>query len=137
VSSPPNPAEDREAIRALLTLYGRLWDQGAVREVVALFTANGEWRSKLGSATGPVEIEALLARIGRGRGNGEAPARRHFVANFTIDLAGDVAMAESDFLVVQQDGGAFTIVSMGSYRDRLARQQEGWRILQRVIVHPG
>jgi SnoaL-like domain len=133
---PPSSAEDRDAIRSLLTSYGRYWDCGRVAEVAALFTADGEWRSKHGAATGPAEIEALLEGIAAGRGASAAPVRRHFVANLQIDIEGPVAQCESDFIVVQAAGAAFSIVSMGTYRDKLVRHGRQWKFCRREIVHP-
>jgi len=132
----PSSAEDRDAIRALLASYGRHWDCGRVAEVAALFTSDGEWRSKHGAATGPAAIEALLDRIAAGRGTSAAPVRRHFAANLQIDIEGLTAQCESDFIVVQAAGAAFSIVSMGTYRDKLVRHGRQWKFSRREIVHP-
>lgn len=132
----PSLAEDRDAIRELLASYGRHWDYGRIAAVAALFTADGEWRSKHGAATGPAAIATLLDRIAAGRGTDGPPLRRHFVANLQIDIEGPTAQCESDFIAVQAAGAAFSIVSMGTYRDRLVRHGRQWRFSRREIVHP-
>ena len=116
--------------------YGRHWDAGRITDVVSLFAADGEWRSKHGTATGQTAITALLERLAAGRGTQDAPARRHFSTNVSVDVQEGIALAESDFLVVQSDQGHFAVVSMGSYRDRLVRLPDGWRFARREIVHP-
>ena len=89
-----NPLEDKEAIRELLARYCFLLDGYRLDQFAALFTADGEWTSRNGTAKGPADIERLL----RGMVPEPAPGRRrkHFTANIIVDLAGDSATVISN-----------------------------------------
>ena len=68
--------EDKDAIRELLARYCFLLDGYRLSEFAALFTADGEWISRNGTAKGPEPIEQLL----RGLVPEPAPGnrRKHF-----------------------------------------------------------
>src|SRR5579862_1143325 len=91
--------EDKDNIRELLARYCFLLDGFRLAEFAALFTADGEWISRNGKASGPQAIERLL----RGMVPEPAPGRRrkHFTTNIIIELTGDRATVVSNFLVVR------------------------------------
>src|ERR1700726_2505520 len=127
-SDPVSPAEDREAIREILSTYVHHLDARRFDDVAALFTANGEWRSKLGAATGHRDIEALLRRTTLARDTHDGPkARRHFVANSIIALKGNTAQVVSSFFVLRQTDHGLAAVSLGTYNDLLMKEPTVWR----------
>ena len=125
--------EDREAIRELLARYCFLLDGYHLAEFAALFTADGEWISRNGSAKGPADIERLL----RGMVPEPAPGKRrkHFTTNVIIDLAGDSATVVSNFLVVRDSDAGPVIAVAGTYDDIVVRTGEGWKFKSRRLSH--
>lgn len=62
--------------------------------------------------------------------------RRHVNTNIVADVAGDAAEVTSDLLVYDKVGdGPWTLVAVGRYRDRLARQSDGgWLFVSRALT---
>jgi ketosteroid isomerase-like protein len=123
-------SDDKEAIRALLHGYCFAMDRGQFDTLGALFTEDAEWIAPYARAAGPVAIAALMAR------NVPAvPKRMHYTMNTVIEVNGDLATAESNYLVML-DGAAGPIPSVcGIYADMLVRTQAGWRFYRRQLVH--
>jgi 3-phenylpropionate/cinnamic acid dioxygenase small subunit len=125
--------EDKDAIRELLARYCFLLDGYKLGEFAALFTADGEWISRNGTAKGPADIEALL----RGMVPEPAPGRRrkHFTTNIIIDLMGDAATVISNFLVVRDSEAGPAIAVAGTYEDTVVRTADGWKFKSRKLSH--
>ena len=128
-----NPLEDKDAIRELLSRYCFLLDGYRLDQFAALFTADGEWTSRNGTAKGPADIERLL----RGMVPEPAPGRRrkHFTANIIVDLAGDSATVISNFLVVRDSEAGPVIAVAGTYDDIVVRTAAGWKFKSRKLSH--
>jgi 3-phenylpropionate/cinnamic acid dioxygenase small subunit len=125
--------EDKEAIRELLARYCFLLDGYRLSEFAALFTAEGEWISRNGTAKGPEAIEQLL----RGLVPKPAPGsrRKHFTANIIIDLTGDSATVVSNFLVVRDSERGPVIAVAGTYDDTVVKTGGGWKFKSRRLSH--
>jgi 3-phenylpropionate/cinnamic acid dioxygenase small subunit len=128
-----NTLADKDAIHELLARYCFLLDGYRLREFGALFTADGEWSSRNGNATGPEAIERLL----RGMVPEPAPGarRKHFTTNIIIGLAGDSAAVISNFLVVRDSPSGPAIAVAGTYDDVVVRTSEGWKFKSRKLSH--
>jgi 3-phenylpropionate/cinnamic acid dioxygenase small subunit len=128
-----NVLEDKDAIRELLARYCFLLDAYQLNEFAALFTADGEWISRNGTAKGPEAIERLL----RGLVPEPAPGKRrkHFTTNIVIALAGDSGTVVSNFLVVRDSEAGPVIAVAGTYDDTVARTPEGWKFKSRRLSH--
>jgi 3-phenylpropionate/cinnamic acid dioxygenase small subunit len=128
-----NSLEDKDAIRELLARYCFLLDGYHLHEFAALFTADGEWTSRNGTAKGPADIERLL----RGMVPEPAPGRRrkHFTANIIVDLVGDSATVISNFLVVRDSDAGPVIAVAGTYDDIVVRTVAGWKFKSRRLSH--
>jgi len=128
-----NALADKDAIRELLARYCFLLDGFRLGEFASLFTADGEWISRNGQATGPEAIERLL----RGLVPEPAPGRRrkHFTANIVIELAGDSATVISNFLVVRDGETGPAIAVAGTYDDIVVRTADGWKFKSRRLSH--
>jgi 3-phenylpropionate/cinnamic acid dioxygenase small subunit len=126
-------AEDREAIRELLARYCFLLDGYRLREFAALFTADGEWVSRNGRATGPAAIERLL----RGLVPEPAPgkSRKHFTTNIVIELSGDTAEVMSNFLVARDSPAGPVIAVAGTYDDVVVKSEGAWKFKRRRLAH--
>jgi hypothetical protein len=129
-----NALEDKDAIRELLARYCFLLDGYKLKEFAAfLFTADGEWISRNGTAAGPEAIERLL----RGLVPEPAPGKRrkHLTANILIELTGDSATVVSNFLVVRDSETGPVIAVAGTYDDTVVRTAEGWKFKSRRLSH--
>jgi 3-phenylpropionate/cinnamic acid dioxygenase small subunit len=125
--------EDKDAIRELLARYCFLLDGYKLKEFAALFTADGEWISRNGHATGPEAIERLL----RGLVPEPAPGKRrkHITTNIIIDLKGDSATVVSNFLVVRDSEAGPVIAVAGTYDDTVVRVGADWKFKSRRLSH--
>ena len=125
--------EDKDAIRELLARYCFLLDGYKLGEFAGLFTADGEWISRNGTAKGPAAIEQLL----RGMVPEPAPGKRrkHFTTNIIIDLTGDAATVISNFLAVRDSDAGPAIAVAGTYDDTVVRTAEGWKFRSRRLSH--
>jgi hypothetical protein len=125
--------EDKDAIRELLAEYCFLLDSNRLQEFGQLFTEDGVWTSRNGSASGPAGIEALLRQIVSDSAPGSG--RKHFTANIVIRLNGDRAEVISNFLVVRDTATGPAIAVAGTYRDVVARQGAKWLFRSRELSH--
>jgi hypothetical protein len=125
--------EDKDAIRELLAHYCFWLDGYKLAEFAALFTADGEWLSRNGNATGPEAIEGLLRRLVPEPAPGKR--RKHLTTNILIDLAGDSATVVSNFLVVRDSAAGPVISVAGTYDDTVVRTAEGWKFKSRRLSH--
>lgn len=114
--------EDKDAIRELLARYCFLLDGYRLREFAALFTAEGEWVSRNGTARGPEAIERLLRDLVPQPAPGKG--RKHFTTNIIIDLSGDGAIVVSNFLVVRDSDAGPVISVTGTYDDVVVKTAE-------------
>ncbi len=121
-------ADDARAVEAacarLVALYANLNDAARWEEVVSLFAPDG----RLARPSAPdawIEgrasiLAAFLARPPR--------TTRHFCSNIVIDVTGSRgAIGESAMLLF--DGGPVPLI--GTFSDRFALTDEGWRFAER------
>jgi|ERR1700722_13804455 ketosteroid isomerase-like protein len=149
---PSGEWDDKLAIRELLERYMRYNDDGALDRVVALFADDGIYQVTGNVLRGHRDIREFLGRSG-GFTDGrpvwtepgelyKQPRSVHVISSPIIDVDGDEATAESDFVVINRgaDGRAYTSL-VGRYRDQLQRQPDGrWLIAKRTgvsVARPG
>jgi hypothetical protein len=125
--------EDKDAIRELLARYCFLLDGFRLTEFAALFTADGEWISRNGKATGPEAIERLLRSLVPEPAPGKR--RKHFTTNIIIELAGDRATVVSNFLVVRDSETGPVISVAGTYDDTVVKTGGEWKFKSRKLSH--
>lgn len=148
------PAEwvDKLEIREVLERYMRYNDDGALDRITALFEEEAIYQVAGRVLQGHDEIRAFLVEQapyadGKPRWSepGELlrqPRSVHVSSNPVIELDGDVAIAESDFVVMDRtDDGRARVMLVGRYRDRLRRSADGhWRFAHRTgvsVARPG
>ena len=137
-------AEDREAIRTLISRSARLMDSKQYDDYMALYAADGYYALQADSD----EIGQRMTWLEMGRDDlaallEESPqhvhdtaARTHMVSVDEIALngSGDTAEAHSTFAVFRTDAaGATQIYAVGQYDDRLVRNGADWRIADRRV----
>jgi ketosteroid isomerase-like protein len=140
---------DKLAIRELLERYMRFNDDLAADRIAELFDEDARFQVMGRVIVGREAIRAMFDRDGANRPPWTAPgelfnqpASAHFSSNPVVDVDGDTASAESDFLVVRRDEtGRAKSVLVGRYRDRLRRLADGrWVITTRTgvsVARPG
>lgn len=120
---------DREAIRELLARYCFYLDDERFEEMAALFTPDGVWETAFGTGIGHDGIAAQARSIA----NQPRPRRVHLTTNIVIDLNGDAATVQSNWILFQNTAFGPAIGSGGAYHDRLVRQDGQWRFHHRRI----
>jgi len=129
------PADDVEAIRALIHEYAERLDDGDLDGVAALF-ADSTWGSPGRGAPLRGADQVRHAYDGVILYDGK-PRTKHVITNVTVDIGGDVtsATARSYFTVLQAlpDLPLQPIIA-GRYHDRFERVDGGWRFADRQII---
>jgi 3-phenylpropionate/cinnamic acid dioxygenase small subunit len=120
---------DKDEIRELLARYCFALDAERFDEMAALFTADGVWETAFGTGTGRAGIIAQARRIAMG----ERPRRVHLTTNIVIDITGDTATAQSNWVLFQNSDAGPVISSGGAYSDRLEKQGGQWFFRHRRI----
>lgn len=140
---------DKLAIREVLERYMRFNDDLAADRIAELFHEDARFQVMGRVRSGR---DAIRAMFERDRANRPAwtepgelfkqPASVHLSSNPVIDVRGDAATAETDFLVVGRDeDGRARPMLVGRYRDELRRLDDGrWVIYTRTgvsVARPG
>ena len=124
--------EDFAAIRRLLLEYRRTLDEKDFRGYAALFAQEGEFVAGDLRARGP---EAIFELVDGMRGTlltDRSGDDLHLLVNVTIDLDGDRARAESNWLyIVRGQADTPVLAKIGRYHDVLTRENGHWRFLRR------
>jgi len=143
---------DKLAIRELLERYMRYNDDGDLDRIIELFEEDAELMTAGRRIVGREGIRSFWLQSGYftpGIEHWTAPGRDliqprsvHVASNPIIEVQGDAATAESDFVVVvRTTEGRAKVALAGRYRDRLLRTESGgWRIASRKgvsVARPG
>jgi ketosteroid isomerase-like protein len=142
---------ERFAIREVLERYMRVNDDGDIDSALDLFDEDARYQVVGRIFRGHEEIKAFWLSVGWSTGfvpwtepgrELVQPRSSHISSNPIIDVQGDVATAESDFLVVDRgEDGRAKLVLVGRYRDRLGKGADGrWRFVARTgvsVARPG
>jgi hypothetical protein len=123
----PSAADDREAIRDLLSAYCVCMDSGRFDELGALFVPDGTWNGVVGPAAIAARVGAIVPVAGEG------PRRIHFLSNTMITLAGETAHAVSNWLVVRESAAGPMLGAAGTYVDDFVKRGGIWRFQCRAI----
>jgi hypothetical protein len=137
---------DKLEIRELLERYMRYNDDRAADKLVELLDDDIRFQIVGKVYAGREEVRQLFSTAGPNPPHwtepGELlkqPGSVHVSSNPIIEIDGDTATAETDFLVINRDerGHAYSAL-VGRYRDRLRRREDGrWVISTRTGVSVG
>ena len=120
---------DRQAILDCLNRYNRGVDR--CDEELLLSAYHDDATECHGTFTGPPAEFARSIRPAQSSWAGS----QHHITNHLVEIDGDVATAETYFLVLSRRGGEDTVGLVGGrYLDRLERRRGDWRIALRVVV---
>lgn len=127
--------EDKEAIHALLTNYGRALDSRDFAGFEQLFARDAEFVSGPGGpARGPAAIRALLEGLLK-QNAAPVPGRDfHLFFNETIEVKGDqaTALSKGGFMVRGQNN-RLEMSILANYHDQLVREDGRWKFKRRQI----
>jgi 3-phenylpropionate/cinnamic acid dioxygenase small subunit len=126
-------AEDRAAITDLIYGCAEMFDAGDFDGVGALLGRADFGGARTPKMSGAKNIAGLFAMTTRRFPDG-TPRTRHLVLNLIVEVADDAtAAARSTFCVVQAtDEVALQPIVVGRYRDRFARDDDGWFFTERI-----
>ena len=126
-------AEDRTAITYLIYRCAEMFDAGDFDGVGALLGRADFGGARTPKMSGAKNIAGLFAMSTRRFPDG-TPRTRHLVLNLIVEVADDAtAAARSTFCVVQAtDEVALQPIVVGRYRDRFARDDDGWYYTERI-----
>jgi ketosteroid isomerase-like protein len=129
------PAEDVEAIRALIHEYAERIDGGDLDGLAALF-ADATWGSpgRGESLRGTDQVRHAYDGVILYDG---IPCTKHVISNVTIEISEDgaAATARSYFTVLQaRPDLPLQAIIAGRYQDRFERVDDRWRFADRQIV---
>jgi uncharacterized protein (TIGR02246 family) len=120
---------DKDEIRELLARYCFALDAERFEDMAALFTPDGVWETAFGTGNGR---DGIVAQA-RGISTGPRPRRAHLTTNSVIDLDGDTATAQSNWVLFQNTSNGPAIGSGGAYADRLVKVDGKWFFKHRTI----
>jgi hypothetical protein len=138
-------SQDELQIRRLLEQYMRYNDDRALDRLVSLFTPDAIYRVGGGEHVGHEGMRTFLGGVGFKDGQPRwtdddqlmvMPRSMHIMTNPIIEVDGDTATSELEFVVIGRDENGRPKVSLiGRYRDRLRKDPEkGWLIAERTGV---
>lgn len=130
--------EDVEAIRTLITSYGRYVDERNWEAFIELFAEdNGTWNGGMGIAEGRDAIyEMMESSMGRENtgATGSGHSNLHLVSNEFIDVEGETATALSKWVfVMTSEEGDPDVAFVGHYQDDLVKEDGTWRFQYRQV----
>lgn len=122
---------DLEAIRSVLTHYGPAADRGDSHGAASLWATDGQY--DLGPDWPVLSGRAAIAEVLEAdtHQNLIHDGAAHFLSSPAITLDGDHAVAVCHSAVMHWNGTAFELSRVSANRFTLARQGEGWRIVNR------
>ena len=105
---------DKDEIRELLAKYCFALDDGRFEDMAALFVPDGVWETAFGTGTGRAGIVAQAKSIA----TEPRPRRVHLTTNTVIELNGETATAQSNWLLFQNTPAGPAIGSGGALSPR-------------------
>ena len=127
--------EDREEIRNLIQAYRKTLDDRDLRAFSELFTAEGTWTGRSGTATGPEEIYSMLSAALPDNPPAPGSTLWHLNTDPAIEVDGDRATAFTFWMHVRRgDGDVPVLPTLGGYEDELIRENGSWRFQLRTAV---
>lgn len=125
--------EDIEAIRRVLTDYGRFLDARDFASYSRLFAKDGEWVGGFGTVKGPAAIQAFMEKNIAGPNTAH---NYHVLSNFEIEVHGDTATAWSRWTFVVPGADQKPAMAQGGrYEDLLVREDGRWKFKRRTAAN--
>ena len=121
--------DDGDQVRGTLARYCQLLDDGDFDRWIELFSHDARLLFAGRTMEGRPSIRAYMEKVQPPEGRG-----KHITANVLVDVGGDTASADTDYLFVRPTTQGLVLVATGRYHDQLVRDGERWRFRQREIT---
>lgn len=121
--------DDEDQVKRTLASYCQLLDDGDFDRWIELFSPDARLVFAGRTRQGRPSIREYMENVQPPEGRG-----KHITANVLVDVDGDTASADTDYLFVRPTAQGLVLVATGRYHDRLVRDGEGWRFSQREIT---
>jgi ketosteroid isomerase-like protein len=121
---------DHLAIQDVVTRYGRAVDDADWEALASCFAPGAHLRFPTRTLEGPAAIVDFIQTA-----TAHWRWQQHLLGSFDIRVNGDAAVSTCYLHATQvtQDEAEAPLVTMGTYRDRLARIDGQWRIVERWL----
>ncbi|WP_236792044.1 nuclear transport factor 2 family protein [Amycolatopsis sp. GM8] len=126
------PSDDDAQIRAVLLLAAFLADEGKLTDYDRVYAQDATWTGGGKTQTGLDEIIAASQGRRDSGTTGIGSHNRHVTTPVSVTVDGDQAEAVSYFMFVTSTNATPQIKMFATYRDKLRRTADGWRITERV-----
>jgi 3-phenylpropionate/cinnamic acid dioxygenase small subunit len=116
---------DEEQIRKLHAVYAQRTDDGDARGKSELFAEDARYYPSSGEVVGREAIYETVAASVASRPTDLQS--KHMCGNTVITVAGDIAEAQTDYVVYQRQGAnSWEVAQIGRYYDKFVRRNGTW-----------
>lgn len=123
----------RRDIEATIYRFARGFDEDDFELLADCMTADAVLTSFEGPTTGRDAVLAML-RGRRDAAGADGSQPRHMLGNVEIELESDsTARARAGYVLTSLGPDGITLVSTGTYGDRLVREDGTWRVSRRQV----
>lgn len=113
------------------------YDEADPDLVASCFTDDARMSLRIGrdgQLVGPFDGRAAIRKLHADSMAAQTDQRRHNLSNLWVDEEGaDAATVVSNLTLLSVENGAVGVLSSGWYRDRLARRDGTWLIVERYV----
>ena len=124
---------DDAAIRNVVARLAILADEGDLEEYVGLFTDDARWDMPGGELQGRDNLLAGAIERRAAGTVGPGSNTRHVITTQAVAVDGDEAISDAYFQFWVNTATKPSIALFGTYRDRLVRTENGWKLAHRTI----
>jgi len=130
-------ADDRLAIHELIARAAWGYDASRLDVVASCYTADAVMTVAVAGRQPPARIDgrAAVVELIRSSIAAQRDQRRHVMSNVFVELDdADAPVVVSTLALVVAADGTARVLSTGTYRDTLAREDGAWRIRRRDLA---
>ncbi len=126
---------DDAAIKNVVARLAMLADEGDLEEYVDLFTDDARWDMPGGELQGRENLLAGAIERRAAGTVGPGSNTRHVITTQAVTVNGDEAVSDAYWQFWVDTATEPSIALFGTYRDLLARTENGWKLAHRTISY--
>lgn len=126
---------DELAIRNVVARLAILADEGDLEEYVGLFADDALWEMPGNSIQGRDNLLAGAIERRSAGTVGPGSNTRHVITTQAVAVSGDEALSDAYWQFWVNTATEPSIALFGTYRDRLVRTADGWKLAHRTISY--
>ena len=126
---------DELAVRNVVARLAILADEGDLGEYVGLFADEALWEMPGNSIQGRANLLAGAIERRSGGTVGPGSNTRHVITTQSVAVDGDEATSDAYWQFWVNTATEPSIALFGTYRDRLVRTADGWKLAHRIISY--